>query len=197
MCPICQIDQEFGQVCISCRALSNLKQHIALCPYDMDLVLVQAIDRVKYQFEEDCIQYVEEGIKQLLEKYPEVYEKIDVVVAIPLHKKRYAERGFNQSEYIASILAKQLNISQQKLLQRTRQTKQQALCNKEDRLLNVKDAFAYISQEHVGENILLVDDVYTTGATMQEAARVLKEQGHSVWGFSVARGVLRSKKRRY
>jgi ComF family protein len=118
------------------------------------------------------------------------FEDIDAIVPVPLHPRRHAERGFNQAELIAHIAADFIGKPVATTLRRTRYTENQAKLPKEEREKNIAGAFArHRGADAAGKRVLLVDDVYTTGATMQECARVLKAAGAiSVSGFAVAHG---------
>jgi ComF family protein len=114
-----------------------------------------------------------------------------ILVPTPLSKKKLKKRGFNQSEEIAKELAKNLNIPLLSgCLVKNKETLNQMELKKEERLKNVKNAFSVKNSEAIkNKNILLIDDVYTTGATMEECARVLKQAGAGkVFGVTVARG---------
>ncbi|MCL5017463.1 MAG: ComF family protein [Patescibacteria group bacterium] len=122
-------------------------------------------------------------IEPILEKYLSLlkynFENF-IIIPIPLHKDRERERGFNQSELIAKIICKKtgasININ---ALKRIRFTKTQAeLKDPEERMKNVKDCFALIDPNEVkNKNIILVDDVFTTGSTINEAVKNLKQAG--------------------
>ena len=101
------------------------------------------------------------------------------LVPIPLHPSRERERGFNQSQIIAEFLAAQTpaKLSAQKILIRAKHTLPQAELGKKERLENMKDSFAIFENAHIPPNIILVDDVSTSGATMREAAETLKNAG--------------------
>jgi ComF family protein len=104
----------------------------------------------------------------------------DAVIPIPLSEKRLEKRGFNQAEILAGGLAKHLNIPIcNNVIRRTRNTHQQSRFTKPaERAANVKGAFAMGEEWDItGWNILLVDDILTTGSTMHEAARILLENG--------------------
>jgi ComF family protein len=101
----------------------------------------------------------------------------DVIIPMPLAKKRLATRGFNQSALLAREIGKKLQIKVESHgLLRVRETPPQAGLNRTARLENMKGAFD-CAQNLVGQRIALVDDVMTTGATMSDAARALKKQG--------------------
>lgn len=111
------------------------------------------------------------------------------IVPIPLHPSRWAERGFNQAELLGGQLAKHLGVKQVGALQRTRATATQTELVRGDRLDNVCRVFK-CGRDLRGLKILLVDDVMTTGATLEDAARALKDNGaREVWAAVVARGV--------
>ena len=121
--------------------------------------------------------------------------KNKILIPVPLHKKRLKQRGFNQAEEIAKELAKKLNISLLvNCLKKVKITSPQAKLSEKEREKNIKGAFLTKNHNLIqGKRILLVDDVYTTGATMEEAAKVLKQAGaKEVWGVVVAREPLKN-----
>lgn len=113
-----------------------------------------------------------------------------VIIPVPLHERRERERGFNQAEILADIFSKKLVLNVDKNLQRPTYTVQQVKLTGEQRKTNLKGAFAWNGKNKIiPEKVLLVDDVFTTGATMQECAQVLKSKGVKVvWGIVLARG---------
>ncbi len=116
----------------------------------------------------------------------------DLIIPVPLHKKKLQQRGFNQALLLARVCFSQR--SQQiaaEVLIRNRFTKAQSKLSGDERRLNVKDAFTVRRPDQIfGKNILLVDDVFTTGTTVNECARQLNSAGASrVEIFTLARGV--------
>src|SRR3989344_1307143 len=103
----------------------------------------------------------------------------EAVIPVPLNKKRLLERGFNQAELVARPFARHFNYQLlDKTVVRRKNTPHQVGLAKKARLVNVKEAFKVINPEMVKEkNILLIDDVVTTGSTLEEIARVLKKAG--------------------
>lgn len=103
----------------------------------------------------------------------------ELIVPIPLHPVRLRERRFNQSQLIGQLISEKFHIPQSvNNLTRIRNTKNQALLSPKERWTNIQGAFRIKSSRVFHEkNILIVDDLYTTGATSSEAARVLKEAG--------------------
>lgn len=105
-------------------------------------------------------------------------EDIDMIVPVPLSKKRFLKRGYNQSYLLAKGISERLGLTlDDTLLKRVRDTAQQSkIKSYRDRALNVRDAF-YSTRELSGESILLIDDIYTSGATCDNCAKALKVAG--------------------
>lgn len=102
-----------------------------------------------------------------------------IIIPIPLHSGRKRQRGFNQAELLGQFIAKDMNLEFCDTLKRIKNNKPQAkMKNHEERAKNIAGCFKIKNPEIVrGKNILLIDDVYTSGATMNEAAKILKENG--------------------
>jgi ComF family protein len=111
------------------------------------------------------------------------------LVPVPLHAVRERERGYNQSAVICRGAGRVTGLSTLSTLQRTRRTRSQTKLNREERQVNVHDAFGLRTGDATvkGRTVFLVDDVLTTGATISEAARILKQGGATaVVGCTVA-----------
>lgn len=108
--------------------------------------------------------------------------KFDMIISVPLHKSREIKRGYNQALLISKALGKATGIRDcSKLLVRIRNTGAQSLLDRKSRLVNVKNAFYIANAELIkGKNILLIDDILTTGTTVNECARILKEAGANI-----------------
>jgi len=104
---------------------------------------------------------------------------IDIVVAVPLSRKRGRIRGYNQAGLLASYIARELHrVNASSILVRTRDTQRQASLHRDKRNLNVSNAFSVIDYNYIkGKNVLVVDDIFTTGNTISECARALKNAG--------------------
>ena len=113
------------------------------------------------------------------------------LIPIPLARKRLRERGYNQSEVLARALARQWRIPVlRELLVRTRETPTQTALTPETRLANVAGAFA-VAKPPTSAVVIVVDDVFTTGATLAEAARALEQAGaKAVYGITFARAAI-------
>lgn len=108
--------------------------------------------------------------------------KPNLIVPVPLHHSRLRHRGFNQAVLLGRIFSRQLSLSMlPDALVRTRPTEPQIMLSAAERRLNVKGAFSVKRAERIaGKRILLLDDVITTGSTMDECARELKKAGAEV-----------------
>lgn len=116
--------------------------------------------------------------------------KPDIVLPVPLHYSRLFKRKYNQSAILARELSKKTSIPvRYDILKKYRYTKPQVICSGKQRQKNIKDAFAVTNPNFVkGKNIVLIDDVYTTGSTLKECAKMLKKAGaKNVSALTIAR----------
>jgi ComF family protein len=122
-------------------------------------------------------------IEPIINRYLDILNcdlKNFIIIPIPLHASRLKERGFNQSELIAGIVSRKLNtVLNTDNLKRVKATKTQAeLKNADERIKNIENCFSLNDPDGVkNKNIVLVDDVFTTGSTMSEAVKILKRAG--------------------
>lgn len=111
-----------------------------------------------------------EGIKYMLGEF-------DMLVPVPLSKRRINERGYNQAELIAKPLAEVIGIEyRDDILRRDKNTRHQAGLRNYERMTNVRGAFS-AADGAVGKDIIIFDDIYTTGSTIEECAKTLKSAG--------------------
>ncbi len=116
-------------------------------------------------------------IRRFIEEYSGI--SFDYILAVPLHKNKMAERGYNQSDLLAKELSCRLGLPHSSdLLQRIRNTPSQALLNSQERENNLRGAFE-VTKTITSAKILLIDDVYTTGSTASECACALRKAGAS------------------
>lgn len=173
---------------LSCR---NLNRVWSACAYEAsaaniikqykyrgNLKLAKVLSRLLYEFSLHFINI----------------KRIDCLGSVPLHPVKLRERGYNQSELLAKNLAGLLNRPYHgSLLKKIKHTPAQAKLKKQKRMLNVKGTIALSETDkslYISKDILLVDDVFTTGATLDECARVLKENGAGrVYALTLARGI--------
>ena len=195
-CPVCHSENNNGQACEKCKAVNALNGVAAFFNYDEQSTVGQLIKQFKYQFAYDINQVWKKVIDLYLEKIifkMGVNSTAPVIIPVPLHQKRQRERGFNQAELIAKSVYDCLNKNwsvtlNSQGLQRQRFTKQQAKLTRPERIKNLTGAFVWKNQQPPGKNIILIDDVYTSGSTMNECAVVLKKAGaNKVFGLTIAR----------
>jgi ComF family protein len=127
----------------------------------------------------------------MVNDWPLWAQEIDILIPIPLHRRRLRKRGFNQSYLLAESIAQQLNITvNDRSLRRVKNTRPQIGLNPSQRQENMRDAFEADAQQISGREILLIDDVYTSGATMSAAAQALLAAGAAgVSAYCLARTV--------
>lgn len=110
-----------------------------------------------------------------------------VLCPIPQTRSKARWRGFNQSELIAKKISHRFNLAIDKLLVKSRITRQQKELNRTQRYLNLQNAFLVTQSEYIPQQIILIDDITTTGSTFIEAAKVLKKAGaKTVWCLAIA-----------
>lgn len=123
------------------------------------------------------------------------YQKINLIIPIPIHWQKLTARGYNQAELLANPLQKYLGIPLKcDIIVRNKITLSQNALHKEERFANVHEAFRVVNTKPLaGKKILLIDDIFTTGATVSEASRVLMRAGAlDVKVLTLAGGVLDS-----
>ncbi len=118
------------------------------------------------------------------EKICGLLKKYDIIIPVPIHKKRKAQRGYNQTQLIANKISKCLNIKLcNNVLVKNKNTIAQSKLNKKKRVQNIKGAFKILNSEKIkGKDILLLDDIYTTGSTANECSKILKKAGAKTVG---------------
>lgn len=116
---------------------------------------------------------------------------VDVVLPVPLHRARLRQRGYNQSLLLARVLGAETGLPlREDGLTRQRNTRAQVGLSPEQRRANVQDAFVCTAPNLHGQRVLLVDDVLTTGATLEACATALLQAGvREVWALTLTRAV--------
>lgn len=164
--------------------------------WEYEGLMEKLIYKIKF---DGCYHIIDELVEKAFEKIDLKLPADTIITYVPMWPKKERHRGFNQSAIIAQRLglllspAKQRPIRVLSLLEKTRDNRSQVGLGPKERAENVKDVFASGCvkpgfTQPVLENVLVVDDIYTTGATMHECAKVLKKAGaKNVWGFTLAR----------
>jgi ComF family protein len=195
LCPVCSRRAPEGLSCRECKKKTALAGLIAPFHYSARPIretIWQIKYRWAYMYTDTLAREIERYLREHTPPLPAFEAPAFLFVPVPLAAGRLKERGFNQALLLASSLGKLLSIPVvADTLMRVRETKPQIECETpKERRENMLGAFALRENASLkGKTILLVDDVYTSGATMNECARLLKEAGaQAVWGVAVARG---------
>ena len=199
ICAVCQalLGLEENGLCLSC--LENVKK-FRLSPseewirismqygnegwalFRYEGIVQELLHKIKFDRRRDLLCLFSEEITSFFRRRMDV--NYDFAVSIPLDFKRQIERQFNQSDLITKMLP--AHYRRRKFLTRRRSALPQSLLGKQDRKLNIGKVFVFSRRISLRKkSILLVDDIFTTGSTLEEAARVLKEAGASRVGYFV------------
>jgi competence protein ComFC len=185
-CEICgkpHQDGLYGETSAKCSDCKSLEP-----PFDLarsiakyDGSLKAAIHKFKFRNKKGLAAPLAGIMIEHLSKSPwqNILPIIDIVTAVPLHRKRQNERGYNQSEILARSVAEKFGLNfSSGILEKVKDTKRQFDLKRAERFSNVRGAFKAVNEVCVnGRNVLLVDDILTTGATAAECARLLKGAG--------------------
>jgi ComF family protein len=192
VCPSCQplILPLSGKLCSRCQiplppflnkpCQHNPQKHLffsrAFSLFAFEGAIQKIIHRIKFEKEHNLLQFFNpwlETLRLMLEK-----NRYDLIVSVPLHARRKRERGFNQSEMIGRKMSQILNVPQVcGQLIRTRFSSPQSTLSRRHRLTELNGAFQWRGPLLKHRRILLVDDVLTTGTTLNECAKVLRRAG--------------------
>ena len=133
---------------------------------------------IDYKFNEKS--YIYETFVNFVLKNKKIFEKLktyDTIIPVPISRKRMKERGYNQSLLIAKKISKELEITlHANCLFKTKNIIEQSKLNKEQRLQNIQNVYELKNKQILkNKTILLVDDIYTTGSTVQECSKILRQ----------------------
>lgn len=177
LCKKCEIESKKYEInLISKSRKTYFDESMNIFKYD-EIIREKLIE---YKFQEKA--YLYKTFARMILKNRKAYEfleKYNIIIPVPIHKKRMLKRGYNQSELIAkeicyktdfkfatNVLVKQKNIIAQSEL------------NKKERIQNIKNAFKIKNSDQIiGKKVLLFDDIYTTGSTANECSKILKQVG--------------------
>ena len=178
-CIVCQKPAVFGLTHPGCLTPHCADGLISFYDYHDDKV-AQIIIKGKYSFLPGAFEELGTMIADKIQNQNPslVTRNSSLLTPIPLHSTRKRWRGFNQAEILCKVLSAELNLPIADVLQRKKITKTQKDLKKDARLKNIQDAFSINPQSEIrNKQFLLIDDVTTTGATLLEAAKILKRNG--------------------
>ncbi len=188
LCPKCGRPQSSAILCPSCVGWQAEIDGIR-SPFRFDGAIRQAIHQLKYRNLRALAMLLAQLLDDYLTSNPVPGE---VLVPVPLHQKRLRERGYNQSSLLAQGLGKLTNLPvvDDCLIRQRHAPPQARTTTVDERRSNVANAFSCRDRRLQDKQVLLVDDVSTSGATLDACARALKEAGAiSVWGVVLAREI--------
>lgn len=200
-CPSCRAYVEKdGQWCESCLSEilrnKNLAYDAEVRRYISPIVAIGKYDKglkdliheLKYQNDFAALPYIYTVLDRLDDEWQQFFADFDYVIPVPLHAEKLKRRGFNQVDRIFSPWAKAHGLHYADILIRTKKTKSQYSLNPSERSINLHAAFALKKDISVANaKCLLLDDIFTTGSTLKNCAKVLKEHGaRSVSGLVLA-----------
>ncbi|MBI3335037.1 MAG: ComF family protein [Candidatus Portnoybacteria bacterium] len=207
ICPVCETSTFTGETHEACKGRYTLDGLIGVWEYEG--VIKQLLLRIKYGGVAHAAQEtIELAFRTATKDTARFSPFLSFLLAqdtaltfVPMWKRKERKRGYNQAALMAKEIAVISAHSVASLLQKTKDTKAQTELGKEERLQNVRGTFRFNAQYSnpntekipnflMPKNVVLVDDVWTTGATMKECCKVLKKAGvEQVWGFTLARTV--------
>jgi competence protein ComFC len=188
LCPHCGRSQVSGIVCPDCRRRQTEIDGIRSL-FRFDEVIRKAIHQLKYRNLKAISPCLAELLADYIRSNPLPGEAL---VCVPLHPRRLRERGYNQSSLLARELGVRIDLPViEDCLIRVKQAQPQVRAvGAEERRRNVADAFVCRDERVSGKQIILIDDVCTSGATLESCATALKNKGvTSVWGLTLAREI--------
>lgn len=190
LCNKCKIKLQKSAICKIedyKNTSSYFDEHIYLFQYNGEIR--DAI--LKYKFDEKS--YIYRTFLEFIKNNENIcaqIKKYDIIIPVPISKKRLNSRGYNQSSLIAKNLAQELNIEySEKILIKIKDNKPQSEMKQDTRKSNVSGVYKVINEERINnKKVLIVDDIFTTGSTADECARVLKDNNaESIGVFTLAK----------
>lgn len=195
-CPTCKASTPLGEFCSECSGGNYLNGLWSAQSYSNKLIR-NLIKSFKFEGLTEIAPILANLMISFLRTFnlPPAWHNVPkdqwILTFVPLTKRRLRQRNFNQSEILAELIATATTLTVKPTLHRLHGHKPQSeLNNESERITNVSGAFSMIEAEEIsGKCFILVDDVYTSGATMEECAHLLKQAGaQAVWGLTAAKG---------
>ncbi|MBN2460854.1 MAG: ComF family protein [Candidatus Cloacimonetes bacterium] len=201
LCPECSRELEFrDNQCLICGSTTQ-NNHCQICQqtpfifnkavsiYDFNRIVRKLLHELKYNELSITAKFLADRALQYIQTY-DPFPAIDWITCVPLHRVKERSRGYNQSGYLARFIAKALDLKYlPDLTRRVKFTETQTRLSREQRLVNVQNAFRMNRKYNItSKNILLVDDVFTTGATLNSISKCLKNnQVGNIYVLTIAR----------
>lgn len=197
ICPSCHKYSQDYETCLDCKMAREFVLDWILVPFSYSWFLKKIILKLKYYHKRDVVDFLIDRVVLAIyanHTLNRKIEKSDIIISgIPSHRYRnYFVKWYNQSYLLAKKLANKLWLDYVKFLKKRKNTKSQASLDREWRLKNLKNAFDFswdISFLKNIKTIILIDDITTTGSTMNEVAKLIKSKfpNISVWWIVLGR----------
>jgi len=179
ICPNCKKTKTEGNLCGNCQ---NTKIYfdklLVAAKYEKEHLIQKVIKTFKYRFIKDLNKFLGDFLSDTIRKYIKNYKNY-ILIPIPLHLKKEKWRGFNQAELLTDTISENLQIFIDKnLIKRIKYQKSQAELDRDLRLKNLHNAFQIEDKiKALNKKFILIDDIATTGTTLNECAKMLKTAG--------------------
>ncbi len=183
-CPRCggKLEEDQIGVCFNCKK-NNFDFSYARAVFVYD----DFIRPVVHKFKFGAGKYLATPLANFMaEKLKSLEWNIDIITYVPMYKKREKKRGFNQARELANEMGKILNIPVQTIFEKKIDTHEQARLDSMSRRKNLKDAFKVVARNLKDKTILIVDDIYTTGATCGELSSIIKDRCNEIFVLTLA-----------
>ncbi len=191
LCPTCQDLAIIHYQCPRCAKPFSINAEECIYCKDIspDITAIKSVFRYKDKVRKSIFRWKYSGVRKYAKGYAQLFieksdedikEKVDGIIPVPISKKRLETRGFNQALDLSIELSKLIDVPVLDILERHKNTKAQHECSAEERLRNIHKSIRImpnstdiLNKEQV--NFIIVDDIYTTGSTIKECLRALKE----------------------
>ncbi|MBC7476286.1 MAG: ComF family protein [Candidatus Sericytochromatia bacterium] len=192
------IPEPHCQICKSIEIVdNNCQECLRRPPLFSDLIVLGIYSGLLKSL---IYNYKYEGIKEYSKPFADLLAKkisysftfkFDYITSVPIHHEKLKSRGFNQADLLARDVAKNLRINYLEIFDRSKETKAQFGLSGIEREKNIKDAFGIITNKNIKDkNILIVDDIFTTGSTLQELSKLALDKGvNKLYLATIARSI--------
>ena len=179
-----------GELCVECARTGPAFDR-AWSAYLYEGVLKELIHLFKYRGKLALSGILSDKLIAFIKDNEEIVEGIDIITFVPLHNSWLNEREYNQSGILAAAISRKFRMPVWRVMEKAFRTRRQNELSREERLVNLAGAFRIKEDAHIGGlKVLLIDDVMTTGATLNECAKTLKSSGaQEVRCLTLARGL--------
>lgn len=202
LCPYCHTYYRFSQTCRTCKTKKNNYLDWLMIAFHYDQILKKLIIWLKYFHKKDLANFLADRLfllietNQILQYARWVLNRKIILTYVPSHRYRhYFIKWYNQSKILAQALSKNLEAPVISTVKKIRKTKSQTKLSKQDRENNLNDAFIFDKKSEKkikwNELIIIVDDITTTGSTLNEIAKIIKKKypNITVWWAVLGRHV--------